>query len=281
MSKSKISNGAKQYFAIIFLVLMFLNLAGSAQAYPTIIEDYPLLPACKDNVDCRPGQEDFGLPEFIKYIFIFSLGVVGIIGMLALIIAAFDYVMSAGNPQKAAQGKDRITSALLGMLLLLASWVLLNMINPDLLKLGEPTEAKPVKIIVDPGEEEDECRFTQAKWNKKTINAGESATLTFVLSSKCSGITIEVKWEGLFLTQAGGAEDWIRNNRCTPMARTDDLKLSSICTFKKGDVINIKKNQPETFVLEGDLKLNDVKYNLAEKLYITVQDLKDDGTCCK
>lgn len=137
--EQKISNGVKK---LLLMSLLLLFLAGSAQAYVTIIKDYPELPACEGNKECRPGQEDFGLPEYVKYIFIFALGAVGIVGMLALIIAAFSYVMSAGNPQKAAVAKDQIFSALLGLLLLLASWVLLNFINPDLLKLG--LDVKPL-----------------------------------------------------------------------------------------------------------------------------------------
>lgn len=141
----------RKFLLILLLLSLFLTIAGSVQAYVTIVKDYPELPACKDNKECRPGEKGFGLPEFVKYIFIFSLGAVGIIGMLALILAAFDYVMSAGNPQKAAEGKDRIVAALLGLLLLLASWVLLNLVNPDLLKLG--LDVKPLKTVPLPSGE--------------------------------------------------------------------------------------------------------------------------------
>ncbi len=121
---------------ILIITILFLLFVGfSAQAYETIIEDYPELPACEHG-DCKPGDEDFGLPQFIKYIFIFSLGIVGITGFLAMIIAGFELVTATGNPQKAAQAKERITSALLGLLLLLGSWLILHYINPDLLKLG-------------------------------------------------------------------------------------------------------------------------------------------------
>ncbi len=131
----------KHYFLIILLFSIILF--GSAgfvlaqeKGYPTIIEDYPELPACEGNSKCRPGEAGFGLPQLIKYIFTFSLGIVGITGLLAIIIAAFGYVTSVGDPQKAADAKDRIISALLGLLLLLGSYILLNIINPDLLKLG-------------------------------------------------------------------------------------------------------------------------------------------------
>ena len=122
---------------LIITILLLLFIAFSAQAYETIIEDYPKLPACEGDTKCKPGgEEEFGLPEFIKYIFLFSLGIVGITGFLAIIIAGFELVTATGNPQKAAQAKDRITSALLGLLLLLGSWLILHYINPDLLKLG-------------------------------------------------------------------------------------------------------------------------------------------------
>lgn len=275
----------KQYFAIIFLVLMFLNLAGSAQAYPTIIEDYPLLPACKDNVDCRPGQEDVGLPEFIKYIFIFSLGVVGIIGMLALIIAAFDYVLSAGNPQKAAAGKDKITSALLGLLLLLASWVLLNMINPDLLKLREPTEAKPIDIIVEPGEET-RCQYTTALWKPTTVktqgNTGENVTLT-IIRKNCTIAEAEKHTVRIEITQkdeTGGTYTYTDMVKRDKIIKITDTEWVTQIPFYP--IVNVNKNKPETLYATGWIEIPGQKdQKFAKTIVITVQDLKDDGTCCK
>ncbi len=179
----------KKYFAVIFLILIVFGLAVSVQTangnYPTIIEDYPRLPACQDNEECRPGEAGFGLPEFIKYIFQFSLGIVGVIGLVALIMAAFGYVMSAGNPQKAADAKDQIVSALLGLLLLLGSVVLLNLINPDLLKLKITDESVTVTIPGD--DDEEQCRPINVAWEKSTISAGESTYLIFTLNEYCSG----------------------------------------------------------------------------------------------
>ena len=122
-------------FSIFLLSLTGCGLVNAAdERIPTIVEDYPKLPACEDNKECMPGDPGFGLPQFINYIFVFSLGIVGIVGLIALIFGGFLYMASTGNPQKAAQAKDRIISALLGLLLLLGSYVLLNIINPDLLR---------------------------------------------------------------------------------------------------------------------------------------------------
>jgi len=86
-----------------------------------------------------------GLPGFIKYIYLFALGAVGIIALLSILIGAIMYVFSAGNPSKASDAKDRIMSALLGILILLAAVLILRTINPDLVNIGfELPEIKPI-----------------------------------------------------------------------------------------------------------------------------------------
>lgn len=196
----------KRYVSIFILMLLLFGIASSIQAqekdYPTIVQDYPELPACQNNQDCRPGQGIFGVPEFIKYIYIFAIGIVGIIGLVAIIMAAFGYVTSAGNPQQASNAKDKIISALLGMVLLLGSVVFLRMINPDFLRLK--LEAEKVEISTDVDKckqkcaeagppspdclakcerEETSCSFTKASWSRNNINAGESATLTLTFTA--------------------------------------------------------------------------------------------------
>ncbi len=118
--------------AQFFFSLAFTNLLQAA----TIIQDYPDLPACENNQKCNPGQEGFGLPQYIKYIYIFAIGSVGVIGLVAIMMGAFGYITSAGNPQKASGAKDQILAALFGLLLLLGSVIILNMINPDLLRFN-------------------------------------------------------------------------------------------------------------------------------------------------
>ncbi len=133
----------KKVFIIIILSFMFLGIFNLVWAeeggYPTMVEDYPELPACQGDQPCKPGDQGFGLPQFINYIFIFSLGIVGIVGIIAIIIGGLGYVTAVGNPQKAGDAKSRILSALLGIILLLGSYVILDTINPNLTKLKMPT----------------------------------------------------------------------------------------------------------------------------------------------
>lgn len=198
----------RKLFLIILLTLILFSTAASVQAARTIIA-YPRLPGAPVPTE--------GVPQFIKYIFVFSLGIVGIVGLIAIIIAAFQYVTSVGNPQKAAEAKDRIFSALLGILLLLGSYLILNTINPDLLKL-KVAEA-PVEIEVDLEEKEEVCQPINAYWEDAEIDVGETTYLVFTLNEKCSGqeATVEIFCDKGFRRQdrprgtgcvAGGTTGW-------------------------------------------------------------------------
>jgi len=45
---------------------------------------------------------------------------------------------SAGSPAKISEAKDRIGSAILGLIIILASFLILKVINPDLITLKLP-----------------------------------------------------------------------------------------------------------------------------------------------
>lgn len=91
-----------------------------------------------------PTQE-LGLIEYIKYLYVFALGIVGLTAFGAMVYGGIVYMSSAGNPSLQTEAKDRITNALLGLGLLLISWLILNTINPDLVNLTAP-KLTPAKI---------------------------------------------------------------------------------------------------------------------------------------
>ena len=97
----------KRYIKIIIISIILFSVIGFAQAATTIIKDYPEIGGI------NPGKEGTTLPDFIKYIFLFSLTIVGIVGLLAIIIGAFGYLTAVGNPQKASEAKNKIISAIL------------------------------------------------------------------------------------------------------------------------------------------------------------------------
>lgn len=72
--------------------------------------------------------------DFVSYInAIFQFGLILVVLAAAIYFAfgAYAYFLAAGNASMAAKGKELIQRSLVGLLLALVSWVLLNTISPQ------------------------------------------------------------------------------------------------------------------------------------------------------
>jgi len=72
---------------------------------------------------------------FARYVgafFIYFIGVVGVLAVVMMMWGGYHYIVSAGNAQKVKQGKEIIVNALIGLTLALTSFLLLSLINPEL-----------------------------------------------------------------------------------------------------------------------------------------------------
>jgi hypothetical protein len=92
------------------------------------------------NQEKIPGaQPTSDFVAYLKQILNFGFAVIGILALFMLIIGAYQYLMAAGSGN-AADAKDTITSALLGLILGLCAYVILAKINPDLVNLRAITQ---------------------------------------------------------------------------------------------------------------------------------------------
>ncbi len=112
----------KRHYFIITSILILLPLLAFAAKI-----DYPIT-----------GNET-GLVAIIKNIYTFVLGIVGIAAFTMIVWGGMLYFFSAGNASKASEGKGKITNAILGLLIIAGSYLILYTINPDFVKLTEPT----------------------------------------------------------------------------------------------------------------------------------------------
>ena len=89
------------------------------------------------------------LTDLVKYFYEWAIALGGIAAFVALIIGGYYYLTSMGNAAQLQEAKDRISSAVFGLILLLGSWLLLNTINPELTTLRTPTLGPPVIDVKD------------------------------------------------------------------------------------------------------------------------------------
>lgn len=78
------------------------------------------------------------LNKLIGWFYYFIVAVAGLSAFVMLVWGGVQWLTSAGNPTKINEAKERITSALLGLLIILGSWLILQIINPDLTVLNQP-----------------------------------------------------------------------------------------------------------------------------------------------
>lgn len=89
------------------------------------------------NQEKIPGasQQQTEFIPYLKDIINFGFAILGILALFMLIIGAYQYLMAAGSG-KADSAKETISSAFLGLILGLCAWIILNKINPDLVKMN-------------------------------------------------------------------------------------------------------------------------------------------------
>lgn len=79
-----------------------------------------------------------GFSTYMTQLFWFLLSAAVILALVMIVIGGVEYVGSAGNTSLLGDAKGRILNALLGLLLAFSSWLILNLINPDLVDFGLP-----------------------------------------------------------------------------------------------------------------------------------------------
>jgi hypothetical protein len=121
-------NKIKTIFIASVILLMFFSFF-----HPTLAQ--------YQNQEKIPGasQQQKEFIPYLKDVINFGFAIVGILALFMLIIGAYQYLMAAGSGN-ASDAKDTITSALLGLILGLTAWIILNTINPDLVNMRAITQ---------------------------------------------------------------------------------------------------------------------------------------------
>lgn len=89
-----------------------------------------------------------GPASYIHYLFIWGLGMVGLVALVAVAYGGFVYLVSGGSETTKSYAKEIIWGAIYGLLLLFCSYLILHTINPDLVKLK--LETTPVSLPSPP-----------------------------------------------------------------------------------------------------------------------------------
>ena len=106
----------------LLLAALFFGEAVFAQALEL---QYPQLP------QAQLSQKPL-LPDFIKYLYVFSVLSAGFLSVGSAVYGGVKYLSSGGSPAARGEARAQITGGVLGSVILLAGYILLSTINPQL-----------------------------------------------------------------------------------------------------------------------------------------------------
>lgn len=124
----------KKFFQFLFLSLNILFLLSNSSCF-ALEQKYPTIKGETITVDTD-------LPGVINYFFNFAMMGGGVAAMAVITIAGFRWTSSAADINQKREAMEQIRAGFFGLLLLLASYLILSTINPDLVNLQMPTLIK-------------------------------------------------------------------------------------------------------------------------------------------
>ncbi len=111
---------------LIFILLGFFSQKELVFAQKSLEVNYPEIQGFK------PTTTGTLIPDYVKYIFNFAIWIAGFLAIGSLIWGGIKYLTSTGDPGKLKSARDQILGAFWGIIILLSSYIILTIINPQL-----------------------------------------------------------------------------------------------------------------------------------------------------
>jgi hypothetical protein len=106
---------------------------------------------------CPAGQIKLNIPfgkscvtdlaDYISIFYRYMVGAIGIVGVAMIMYGGIRWVASNGNSKEVDEAKQTITSAIIGVVLALGSYVLLNFLNPMITQLEDPLKGHAIDAV--------------------------------------------------------------------------------------------------------------------------------------
>lgn len=144
------------------------------------------------------------ISQYINAVYRYGVVIGSVIAVLSLMAGGLMYVLGGFNQTMLGKGKEMMTGAVMGLLLLLGSYMILNLINPNLVRMKPITVEVNKQVMSAPSSCSDILNDAELKANidiegYKEPNCGESFNVKLKAgsavqlgeNSKCTGMICE------------------------------------------------------------------------------------------
>lgn len=108
----------------------------AAPAPPPVVDDPQILCPGNTSINTAIGCVPFGDQNaFIGFVLGWAVGIGGGIAFLLILSASFMIITSSGNPDRLKAGQELLTSAIMGLIMIIFSIFVLRVIGVDILKI--------------------------------------------------------------------------------------------------------------------------------------------------
>lgn len=129
---------AKIFFSALILFVLSQMTAWAADSVCHTLE----VPLGSFTQACGPA-------EYLTKIYTISVGLAVVLAVVMIVYAGIIYATSGDNASKQKEARSQITQAIFGLAILLASYLILRTVNPDLTNLGK-WENLPLQQVPEP-----------------------------------------------------------------------------------------------------------------------------------
>lgn len=166
--------------------------------------------------------------SLIKIIIEWAFKIAGILAFAMIVFAGFEYTTSGGNTSKQKDAQEKIIGAIVGIILLFAFYIILNTINPDILKSPPETAAPIPPAVTPPGQEP----------SKNLVNIIEMGIPVNAPTLGKSEAYLDKTLADILLTLKDKTPAWLVTDACIdpkcqstsePDRRSDDCHLDGTC----------------------------------------------------
>ncbi|MFH1537223.1 MAG: lytic transglycosylase domain-containing protein [Patescibacteria group bacterium] len=154
-----------------------------------------------------------GFNEYIKILYRFGIGLIALIALFLIVFNGINWILAGGNDQRIGEAKKGIVGAVIGLVIALSSFVILNTINPKLVSLDEmEIPLIQLQALVKGTIEKCEESYVDQMHNYSSETITTPSGTTIDLDQACVSIARGLDIDPLFLKSIAYVESSFRTN---------------------------------------------------------------------
>lgn len=118
--------------SLLFAAFSGIAMLGSAPVFADDVCNSSAAQAVKDAAGC--GKNGGNLPDVVVSILNAVIAIAGIIAVIFVIVGGVQYMTSSGDPGKTKKAKDTILYAVIGLVVCVLSFAIVNFVIANILK---------------------------------------------------------------------------------------------------------------------------------------------------